>query len=395
MLTIESIDTVLKSYYLDAICAQLNSGVSPFYSSIEKTAALVSGKNAVVPVELGISGGIGATTEDGDLPVSAESLRAGLTVPLRNIYGVIDITDKVLRANRDNATSLVGILNAEVQAMIRTAQFNLNRMMWSSGTGLLATLKARSASNTLPHVLEVDDARRLSAGMCVDIMRGSAYVYSGVRITDVDYINNVVSIPPTVALGHEDIAANDKIYMQKSVNNEVNGVPYLFDSTETAYYGVSKTINPGVQPSIKSLESELSLDVMQEFFDTITLRSSMPTNMIVCSLKTRRQYLNQLMLTRTNIDYLNLDGGFKTLSFNGVPVCGERFVGDGEMYFLNTDAFKLVQLCDWEWLEGDNGSILSQVDRKAVYTATLVKYANLVSAYPRGQGLLKGIEDPA
>ena len=58
MLTIESIDTVLKSYYLDAICAQLNSGVSPFYSSIEKTAALVSGKNAVVPVELGISGGI-------------------------------------------------------------------------------------------------------------------------------------------------------------------------------------------------------------------------------------------------------------------------------------------------------------------------------------------------
>ena len=38
MLTIESIDQVLKSYYLDAICTQLNSGISPFYSAIEKSA---------------------------------------------------------------------------------------------------------------------------------------------------------------------------------------------------------------------------------------------------------------------------------------------------------------------------------------------------------------------
>ena len=65
------------------------------------------------------------------------------------------------------------------------------------------------------------------------------------------------------------------------------------------------------------------------------------------------------------------------------------------MYFLNTPTLKLVQLNDWEWLEGENGSILNQLDRKAVYTATLVKYANFVAAYPRGQARLKGIEDPS
>ena len=124
------------------------------------------------------------------------------------------------------------------------------------------------------------------------------------------------------------------------------------------------------------------------------MRAGSDPDMIVCSPKTRRQYLKQLELNRRNIDYLNLDGGFKTLSFNGIPVVGERFAPDGEMYFLNTPTLKLVELNDWEWLEGENGSILSQLDRKAVYTATLVKYANFVAVSPRAQARLYGITDP-
>ena len=77
-----------------------------------------------------------------------------------------------------------------------------------------------------------------------------------------------------------------------------------------------------------------------------------------------------------------------------MPVVSERFAPDGEMYFLNTPSLKLVELNDWEWLEGEKGSILNQLDRKAVYTATLVKYANFVAAFPRAQGRLYGITDP-
>ena len=47
MLSVESIDSVLKSYYLDAICTSLNTGVSPLYQAIEKTAAEIRGKEAV------------------------------------------------------------------------------------------------------------------------------------------------------------------------------------------------------------------------------------------------------------------------------------------------------------------------------------------------------------
>ena len=33
---------------------------------------------------------------------------------------------------------------------------------------------------------------------------------------------------------------------------------------------------------------------------------------------------------------MNLQGGFKAISYNGIPVVTDRFVEDGTMYMLNT-----------------------------------------------------------
>ncbi|MDE6690379.1 MAG: hypothetical protein K2K04_00255, partial [Clostridia bacterium] len=58
------------------------------------------------------------------------------------------------------------------------------------------------------------------------------------------------------------------------------------------------------------------------------------------------------------------------------------------IYFINTDDFVLNQLCDWAWLEDEGGRILKQVAGKAAYSATLVKYAELVCKKPCGQGAI-------
>ena len=80
-----------------------------------------------------------------------------------------------------------------------------------------------------------------------------------------------------------------------------------------------------------------------------------------------------------------MEGGFRTLSFNGIPVVADRFCPAGTMYLLNTDDFGLHQLCDWQWLEGEDGKILKQIAGKPVYTATLVKYAELLCYRPYGR----------
>lgn len=81
------------------------------------------------------------------------------------------------------------------------------------------------------------------------------------------------------------------------------------------------------------------------------------------------------------------------MSYNGIPVVADRFCPAGTMYLINSKDFTLCQLCDWQWLTGDDGSILKQVPGKPVYTATLVKYAELICARPYGQGVLTGITE--
>jgi hypothetical protein len=93
------------------------------------------------------------------------------------------------------------------------------------------------------------------------------------------------------------------------------------------------------------------------------------------------------------IDVTELKGGYKAMSYNGIPIVADRFCPDGTLYMLNTQDFTLHQLCDWQWLEGDDGKVLKQIPGKPVYTATLVKYADLICARPCGQGMISGITE--
>ena len=130
---------------------------------------------------------------------------------------------------------------------------------------------------------------------------------------------------------------------------------------------------------------------MQEAIDKVEERAGSGINFIAASADARRVYLNELMTERVNIDYMNLDGGFKAVSYNGIPVVADRFVPEKTMYLLDTNDFKLHQLCDWKWLEGASGRILHQDANKATYTATLVKYADLICDRPFGQACITGI----
>jgi hypothetical protein len=90
---------------------------------------------------------------------------------------------------------------------------------------------------------------------------------------------------------------------------------------------------------------------------------------------------------------MDIEGGHKSISFNGIPIVADRFCPYGTMYLINTDDFKLCQLGDWQWMESEDGKILHQIPGKPVYTATLVKYAELLCTRPNGQARITGIEE--
>lgn len=137
-------------------------------------------------------------------------------------------------------------------------------------------------------------------------------------------------------------------------------------------------------------ESQISNTLIHKMLDKIEEASGEQPNMILSSYGQKRAYTTYLTDTRTNIDYMTLDGGYKALSCNGIPFIAEKYLASNNIYFIDTKDFEMQQLCDWLWLENDSGRILRENGKN--YTATLVKYANLICLNPQAQGILEDYE---
>ena len=123
------------------------------------------------------------------------------------------------------------------------------------------------------------------------------------------------------------------------------------------------------------------LDYMEENFNS-------KINVILCSYKTRKKIAALIDANRRVVNTIDARTGYGVVTVNDVPVYADKYCPDDRILFLNSEDFALYQLCDWEWLEDEDGKILKQVPGKAAYSATLVKYAELVCRKPCGQAML-------
>lgn len=387
MVTLETAEKALKSVYLNVVADQLNVGVNPLLAKIEQTSSDVWGKEIIKLVPYGINGGIGAGTETGELPTPAANNYDRFKLELKNLYGTIELSDKAIRASQSNTGAFVNLLNAEMEGLLKASKFNLGRMLYGDGSGTLAICKGQGGAS---NVIALDSVRNVMEGMVVDVYSkasGTAYGdLKGVRIVSVDRVNNTVTLSANVAT---TVADGDILTVQGSKENELTGLGAIFSDRDL--YGLSREGRSWLAPKQYENVGSISTAKIQSAIDYIDEVAGSQIDFIVCSYDVRRAYLDYLALTRTNVDYMNLDGGFKALSYNGIPLIADRFVESGTMYLLNSKDFKLHQLCDWRWLEGDNGKVIKQKAGSATYGATLVKYADMICDKPIGQAKLSGI----
>ena len=121
-----------------------------------------------------------------------------------------------------------------------------------------------------------------------------------------------------------------------------------------------------LMPYVLSGAGTISELMIQTALDKIEESGGAPADLIICSWGVRRSLQSVFAANKRVIDTVELAGGYKAMSYNGIPVVADRFCPSGCMYLLNTKDFTLNQLCDWQWLTGDDGSILKQVAGKPV-----------------------------
>ena len=192
MVTMTSADSALKSLYLGVVAEQLNTAANPLLAKIRQSTADVWGKEVRRLAQYGVNGGVGAGTEEGELPAAAGNNYEQFVTTLKNLYGTIEISDKAVRASENNAGAFVNLLNAEMEGLIRASSFNFGRMLFGDGSGVLCKGSSVSGND-----VSVDSVQNVIEGMTVDILSSAGADIAGLsarRITAVDRDSSTITL---------------------------------------------------------------------------------------------------------------------------------------------------------------------------------------------------------
>ena len=264
-------------------------------------------------------------------------------------------------------------------------------MLFGDGTGTLGVV-----ADITDGVVSLKEGNvPLVEGMVVDFYTADGAAIStacGRRIIKVDRVNRKITLSGAT-LDESNVPENSLVIASGSYNNELTGLKKLFNKAEDTIYGLDKSQNSWLNPYVQDSIGDITEEKLQRAIDEIEEASGSAPNFIICSWGVRRALQKLFAESNTRIDTMNLAGGYTAMSYNGIPIVVDRFCPKGTIYMLNTNDFALHQLCDWQWLTGDDGRVLKQIPGKPVYTATLVKYAELLCSRPCGQGMLTGVSE--
>lgn len=387
MITLTTAEKALKTVYLGAVANHLNLKANPFLAKMNQSTCNIVGNEIVKVAPYGVNGGFGALLEDSALPEAVSTSFEKFRETLKNLYGKIEISDKAVRASQSSSGAFVNLLNSEMESLIKTCSFHLARMLFGDGTGNLGNVAEHYPQ--IDAYATYDDVRNFVEGMIVDFedTTNASKTYAQNVVTSVDRSLNRVYFKNSFTTA---LNTNCITYLPNSKNNELTGLGKIFKK-DSSLYGVDRSQNKWLNPKTVTNAGQITDIIIQKMIDDLEDYYDSDIDYITCSSDVKRYYQEYLQSFRRNIDYMELNGGYKAMSYGGIPIVSDRFAPKGSMYILNSKDFNLYQLCDWTWLEGDDGRILKQNPGYATYSATLVKYAEMMCDRPAAQGLITGI----
>ena len=388
MITLTTAQNALKNVYLEAISNQLNYCVDPIFSMIKQSSDGVFGRQIVKLVPYGINGGLSAGTETGLLPEVGETKYVRFTTTLKNLFGRLEISDKAIRASLDSEGAFINLLNSEMENLVFSSKFNLNRMFWGDGGGSLSTILSIDTAN---RIVTTGNSFPFLEGMLLDFYNEGELDedMTGVTVVRVDRSTNKIKLSNISSSFTSANASKYTCFVHGSKDNELSGVMTLFTNSESLY-GVNRADYKSLMPytHTKTSNETVEDEFIQQMVDNVNIKSNIQPNVISCSGSALYTIITSLSLNTKNLDIANLSGGITAATYGGIPVLRNKFVTANRIFILNTDQFVLHQLCDWEWLVHSDGSILKQKEGYATYSATLVKYADLMCNRPNAQGMI-------
>lgn len=428
---------VLKKFYLPAIREQINNA-TVLMRRLKRNTESVSGKNATIAVHYGRNLGTMALGDGGLLPDAGYQQVIETIVPMKYNYGRITVSGPTIAATRDAKGAYAKALDYEMKGLIKDVSKDANRQFWGSGFGVLCRWQAGTGTALTIQKSYLPSTGGAGFGSTFGSkywlpegktgMESVSAVYTAntaIAITATNYApsavtknstNDVVTVTAVTATeaagtviikgnatrqvlsGTTDVTRREMMGLWGIVNDlnpervfTTNGVVAASSglTTETGLQGLSASTYTWWQANVHSHSSgryqaqrALTTDLMQEAVDSVEeqladdMGGALSPSIILTTRAIRRKYVDILVADKRFIDWKVMDGGYKVVEFNGIPMAVDNDAIDGEMYFLYEPALQIYQMSDLEWMERD-GNVLDRVAGYDAYEATLFWYAEL------------------
>lgn len=392
-------DVVLKDFYEGPIRKHLNNNVT-ILKYVEKSKRKWTGRQVLFPVHLRRNTGVGARSEQGQLPVAGRQTYVESQIRTKHMYGRITLTGAVIAASKGDRGAFATALRTEIDGMRTDLRNDMNRQCFGNNvtiapvqpgddvnltgkSGVLGIVSAVDGTNiTVIH----PGTRFLKQGMSIhsgthdELTTGTHQTTTVSSVTDTGVF--VKDAAGTVEV-HDIIVRGDA--SDHSFENEITGLDAIVESS-----GSLQNIDPAVNGEwvAKKFDNPLgtggtsrplSLELMQLAVDAADEIGGTEPNLIMGHHSMRREYIN---LLTSDVRYApeQLKGGFQKLTYAGgstpITIEFDKHAPYNKLFFIRTADIKLYVQQDWKWADRD-GSTFSRLQNQDAWEAFMLWYGNL------------------
>lgn len=416
--TLSTVDAILKDDYKEYL-DNLNEA-NFILSQVETRKDTVQGRIARHAVHLGRSSGVGARAESGTLPTAANQSYATVPVPVRYVYGRIQLSGPTIKQAVTDRGAFIDALDAEMEGIKKDAMKDVNRQLWGTSNGVIAQCGTTSSSTTvvLASSTGTTALRQLffDGGMVVDIgtVASPTTVASARTVTSVDETNK------TIAISGAAVTTSSSHFVFRSgaggaSNNsgqpgdgqiELTGLQTIVDDT-----AVLHTIDPASQPKWKAYvnsnsgtnrsvtESLITGSIMK-----VLTNSGKKPSLLVSAEGVNLAISNLLLSLKRNMEQTQLKGGYAGIQFYSPSVSGK---GDeaptalyadfdcpnNRLYGVNPEVLVFHQVGDGFQFMDLDGAVMNRKPDQDAYEATLYMYGELACKQRNAHFVIKDLTE--
>lgn len=371
--TLTTFADALKIDYLPEIKEQVKQA-NYVYSQVKAKATKIDGdgKNFSITHHYGRNSGVGSGTEAGTLPTAGNQAYKSSTGNVAYIHGRLQVTNAMIQASKDNATSYIRALSSEVKGLTTDLKRYIARTTFGDGTGKVTQCGVTTTSNTVV----VASARSFSIGQIIDICSSAPAVTTAARtITAVDIPGKTITISGATVT----TAVTDFIVYTGTLNTDPMGLSGIVSATSTLQ-GLSVASYPWwVATSLANggTPRAISDPLLRLLVDSISMVSDKEVKWLISSHGVRAAYEAVLTANKRYVKPMELEGGYSALEFDGMPLMVDRDMVNNEVWAGNFDDLGLYYTADLNFMEED-GSMFSRVANLPIYEATAYCYETMV-----------------